>query len=164
MFIILGVSFNWESRKGLDVFLNLASMLDENYKIVLVGTDDEVDKLLPPRFLSIHQTTDQNELCEIYSVADVLVNPTREDNFPTVNIESLACGTPVVTFRTGGSAEIIDDNSGISVELDDIDGLVKAIKDICEGHRIHPEGCLTRSKCFDRNEKFLEYVDLYQAI
>lgn len=162
--LLLGVSFNWERRKGLDVFLNLGSVLDEKYKIVLVGTDDEVDKLLPPGFLSIHQTMDQRELSEIYSAADVLVNPTREDNFPTVNIESLACGTPVVTFRTGGSAEIIDNSSGISVEQDDIDGLVKAIQDICEGQAIHSEDCLARSKCFDRYEKFKEYVDLYQAI
>lgn len=164
IYMLLGISFNWERRKGLDVFLKLASLLDENYQIVLVGTDDEVDKLLPPHFLSRHQTTEQKELCEIYSAADVLVNPTREDNFPTVNIESLACGTPVVTFRTGGSAEIIDNSSGISVEQDDIDGLVRAIKDICEGHTIHSEGCLARSKSFDRYAKFKEYVDLYQAI
>ncbi len=123
MNIILGISFNWEKRKGLDVFIKLASLLNENYQIVLVGTDDDVDKLLPPHILSIHQTSNQKELCEIYSAADVLVNPTREDNFPTVNIESLACGTPVVTFRTGGSAEIIDNCSGVSVEQDDIDGV-----------------------------------------
>ena len=162
--IVLGIAFNWEKRKGLDVFIRLSSVLSDQYQIILVGTNDGVDELLPKSIISIHQTANQKELAEIYSAADVLVNPTREDNFPTVNIESLACGTPVVTFRTGGSAEIIDNSSGISVEQDDIDGLVKAIQDICEGQAIHSEDCLARSKCFDRYEKFKEYVDLYQAI
>ena len=162
--IVLGIAFNWEKRKGLDVFIRLSSVLSDQYQIILVGTNDGVDELLPKSIISIHQTANQKELAEIYSAANVLVNPTREDNFPTVNIESLACGTPVVTFRTGGSAEIIDNSSGISVEQDDIDGLVKAIQDICEGQAIHSEDCLARSKCFDRYEKFKEYVDLYQAI
>ncbi len=162
--IILGISFCWEKRKGLDVFIDLLPLLDGSYKIVLVGTNDEIDKLLPPQFISIHRTSNQKELCEIYSAADVFVNPTREDNFPTVNIEALACGTPVVTFRTGGSAEIIDDNSGISIEQDDLEGLVRAIRDVCEGNSISMKGCLARAKCFDRYDKFKEYVDLYHKM
>ena len=163
-FIVLGISFNWERRKGLDVFLDLSTKLDSKYQIVLVGTDNVVDKKLPDDVISIHQTANQKELAEIYSAADVLVNPTREDNFPTVNIESIACGTPVITFNTGGSAEIIDNNSGISIEQDDIDGLIVSIKEICESDTINSNDCIQRSKQFDRIDKFKEYVDLYQSL
>ena len=163
-YMILGISFNWERRKGLDVFLRLASELDDRYKIVLVGTNDEVDKMLPENIISIHHTADQRELSEIYSAADVVVNPTREDNFPTVNIESLACGTPVITFITGGSAEIIDNQSGIGIEQDNYEGLVTAITNVCEGRILKKDDCIKRSTFFDRYRKFQEYVDLYQAI
>lgn len=101
-YMVLGVSFDWGKRKGLDVFQHLAEDLDERYAIVLVGTDDKIDSFLPDRIISIHRTHSQKELAEIYSAADVFINPTREENFPTVNIEALACGTPVITFDTGG--------------------------------------------------------------
>lgn len=110
-YIVLGVAFGWGRRKGLDVFVELARRLDkEKYKVVLVGTDDNVDKLLPENIISIHRTQNQTELAKIYSAADVFANPTREENYPTVNMESVACGTPVVTFNTGGSPEILGRN------------------------------------------------------
>ena len=125
--IILGVSLGWNNKKGLDVFIELAKRLDSHYKIILVGTDNSTDALLPESVISIHRTSNRKELAEIYSAADVFVNPTREDTFPTVNVESLACGTPVITFRTGGSPEIIDESSGYVVETDDIDEMEKRI-------------------------------------
>lgn len=162
--LILGISFNWEKRKGLDVFLRLANDLDDSYRIVLVGTNDDVDKKLPARIISIHHTADQHELSQIYSAADVMVNPTREDNFPTVNIEALACGTPVITFITGGSAEIIDKYSGVGIRQDDYEGLIAAIKDVSEKNKLKSEDCVERSKCFDRHQKFQEYVKLYGTV
>ena len=90
-FLLLGVAFDWGSRKGLDVFAELARRLDkEKYKIVLVGTNDVVDKQLPKEIISIHRTQNQAELAEIYSAADLFVNPTREENYPTVNMEAIA--------------------------------------------------------------------------
>ena len=87
-YIVLGVAFGWGRRKGLDVFVELARRLDkEKYKVVLVGTDDNVDKLLPENIISIHRTQNQTELAEIYTAADVFANPTREENYPTVNME-----------------------------------------------------------------------------
>ena len=162
--MILGVAFNWDSRKGIDVFVQLSKLLARHYKIVLVGINENIEKDIPSSIIKIKRTENQVELAEIYTAADVFVNPTREENFPTVNIEALACGTPVVTFRTGGSAEIIDSHSGISVEQDDMEGLVKAIKEICERKSINTEKCLARSKCFDQNERFREYIDLYQNV
>ena len=161
--ILLGVSLGWAYRKGLDVFIDLNKRIDKSkYVIVIVGVDKDVK--LPKDIITIVRTSSKHELAEIYTAADVFINPTREENFPTVNIETLACGTPVVTFRTGGSAEIIDSHSGISVEQDDMDGLTEAIKDICEGECINTEACLTRARCFDQNERFKEYIDLYKNV
>lgn len=162
--IILGVSFGWDVKKGLDVFIQLANRLPEEYKIVLVGTDDETDKRLPASILSIHRTQNQQELAEIYSNADVFVNPTREENYPTVNMEAIACGTPVVTFRTGGSPETLDETCGAVVDCDDVDALEKEIIRICKYRSYNKEVCIKKAKEFDKNKRFKEYVELYERV
>lgn len=163
--IVLGVAFGWGKRKGLDVFIELAKRLDkEKYQIVLVGTDDNVDKQLPDNIISIHKTQNQRELAELYTVADVFANPTREENYPTVNMESIACGTPVITFKTGGSPEILDETCGSVVECDDIDAMQKEIIRICESKPYSVKVCLKKSKSFDKNEKFKEYIRLYEVL
>lgn len=163
-YIVLGVAFGWGERKGLDVFCELAKRLDkEKYTIVLVGTDDNVDKLMPKNIISIHRTANQTELAEIYTAADVFANPTREENYPTVNMESIACGTPVVTFKTGGSPECIDETCGAVVEKNDIDGMCNEIIRICETQPYSKDDCLKRAESFDKNEKFREYIKLYKA-
>ena len=160
--ILLGVAFGWGVRKGLDVFIELYNRLSaEKYQIVLVGTDKKTDKQLPKGIISIHRTQNQTELAEIYSAADLFVNPTREDNYPTVNMEAIACGTPVLTFRTGGSPECINEQSGSVVACDDIDSLEREIKRICETSPFNKEDCIESAKRFDENERFLEYVNLY---
>ena len=162
-YLILGVAFGWGKKKGLDIFIELAKRLDENkYKIMLVGTDEHIDKDLPDNIISIHRTQNQNELAEIYSAADLFVNPTREDTYPTVNMESLACGTPVLTFNTGGSPEIIDETCGMVVEKDDIDSMYNEIINICENNVFTKEMCLRKSRMFDKNEKYRNYIELYK--
>lgn len=163
-YIVLGVAFGWGERKGLDVFCELAKRLDgEKYKIILVGTNDNIDKLLPENIISIHRTANQTELAEIYTAADILVNPTREENYPTVNMESVACGTPVLTFNTGGSPEMLDETCGAVVEKNDIDGMYSEIIRICETQPYSKDDCLKRAESFDKNEKFKEYIKLYEA-
>jgi len=164
--VILGVSFGWGVKKGLDCFIKLASELDEKtFKIVLVGTDEKVEKQLPNNIISIRRTQDQKQLAEIYTSADVFLMPTREENFPTVNIEALACGTPIVTFETGGSPEVLDDITGTVVGVNDIEALKKAVKDICEKERCYDEKYIVAySKKFDMRNKFAEYMKLYSNI
>ena len=162
--IILGVSFEWGKRKGLDIFTELTKRLPGDYTLVLVGTDVKIDEQLPNGVLSIHRTHNQRELAEIYSAADVFVNPTREENYPTVNMEALACGTPVVTFHTGGSPEMLDETCGSVVDCDDIDALEKEIIRICEERPYSEEACLKKAKEFDKNERFKEYIELYERI
>lgn len=163
-FMVLGVAFGWGKRKGLDVFIELANRLDDKYKIVLVGTDDTVDQQLPDNVISIHRTQNQKELAKIYTAADVFVNPTREDNYPTVNMEAIACGTPVLTFRTGGSPECIDDTCGSVVDVDDVEALECQIKYICETQPFKKEDCIKLAKEFDMNDRLREYLVLYEKI
>ena len=162
--IILGVSFGWSNKKGLDVFIELSKRLPENYQIVLVGTDDATDRILPSNIVSIHRTHDQLELAEIYTAADLFLNPTREEVLGLVNIEANACGTPVLTFRTGGSPEGIDASSGTIVERDNIDALEREIIRICTEVPYSSENCVTRAMQFDMNDRFKEYVKLYEVI
>ena len=162
--IILGVAFGWGKRKGLDVFIDLAKRLDDTHQIVLVGTDDNVDQQLPSNIISIHRTPNQRELAEIYTAADLFVNPTREENYPTVNMESLACGTPVLTFRTGGSPEIIDETCGSVVDCDDAEALAREIVRICKEKPYTQEACVKKAQAFEQKERFKEYIELYARI
>lgn len=164
-FILLGVAFDWGRRKGLDVFIELSRRLDPSiFQIVLVGTNDDVDAELPSNILSIHRTNNQEELAAIYSTADLFINPTREDNYPTVDMESIACGTPVLSFRTGGSTEIIDQETGSVVECNDIDALESEVNRIYYSRPYDLDDCLKKAKTFDMRDKFTEYLDLYRKI
>ena len=107
-FMILGVASPWTERKGLGDFVRLAGELDsEKYAIVLVGLNEKQMKALPANVIGLRRTDSPQELAGIYTAADVFFNPTVEDNFPTVNLEAEACGTPVVTYDTGGCGETI---------------------------------------------------------
>ena len=158
-YIVLGVSFAWGYRKGLDCFVEMAEKLDERYQIVLVGTDDEIDKNLPQSIISIHRTQNQKELAEIYSAADVFAMPTREENYPTVNMEAIACGTPVVTFDTGGCAETVDTSTGIIVSVNEIDKLIEAI-DVISQEQINPEVYKKKVRNYSQDLKYMEYLEL----
>ena len=156
-FIILGVASIWEERKGLKDFIKLNEMLSENEKIVLVGLDDNQLATLPESIMGIKRTNSIEELAEIYSSADVFVNPTYEDNYPTTNLEAISCGTPVVTYITGGSPESVFEGNGFSVPQGDVKGIYDAIKKV--------DGCKTPTKdFFDASKRYKEYVDLYKEI
>lgn len=157
-FIILGVAFSWGIRKGLDRFEKLAKILDERFQIVLVGID--AGKVESDKILCISKTDNQGQLAEIYSAADVLLNPTREDNFPTVNIEALACGLPVLSYGAGGSAEAFDENSGMIVN----DECVLQTLNRLYTKPFDRKKCIARGREFAQEEKFKEYVDLYTEI
>lgn len=162
--VVLGVSFDWDERKGIDIFIELSKRLSDEYRIVLIGTNKEIDKKLPSKIISIHRTQNQHKLAEVYSAADVFVNPTREENYPTVNMEAIACGTPVITFNTGGSPEMIGVGCGIAVEKNDIDSLEKEIIRACEEQVYSKEACIDYAKGFDKNKRFKKYIELYRSI
>ena len=163
-YMLLGVAFGWGEQKGLDVFMDLAGRLPEKYKIVLVGTDEAVDKILPKNIISIRRTNSQRELAEIYSAADLFVNPTKEEVLGLVNIEALACGTPVITFNAGGSPETIDSSCGCVVDCGDMEILTEKCRLICENSIFNSAFCLRRVAEFDQEMCFRQYVVLYESM
>ena len=164
---VLGVSGVWNKDKGLYDFLKLRDLLDKDqFEIVLIGLTKEQLKDLPDGIIGIERTNSVSELAEYYSSADVFVNPTYADSFPTVNMEALACGTPVITYKTGGSPEIIDKNTGVVVKQGDLDGLVEAINSVSEKGKDHYKAaCRHRAqKLFDKDMCFKEYLNLYERL
>ena len=119
-FMILGVASPWSPRKGLDVFCRLVETLDSaRYATVLVGITPKQAKDLPEEVIWLERTESKEELAEIYSAADLFFNPTAEDNFPTVNLEAEACGTPVLTFDTGGCRETVKRPDSMVIKCED---------------------------------------------
>lgn len=162
--IILGVAYQWDNRKGIDVFLRLSEMISGDYVIVLVGKMAKEMKNLPTNVIHIKRTANQKELAEIYTAADVFANPTREDNFPTVNLESIACGTPVVTFNSGGSPECIDNTCGIVCEKEDLIQLYDYIVDVCENRRFKSENCVKRAMKYESSLMYKQYLEKYVEV
>ena len=166
--LVIGVSNVWSKDKGLHDFITLSR--NEDMLVVLVGLRREQrDELLTEKYCDCHlipicRTQNQQELAEIYSLADVFVNPTYADMFPTVNLEALACGTPVVTYRTGGSPEAVDEGTGMVVDVGDVEGLAQAIRHI-KAHPLSKNDCRARAEaCFDKNRCFERYVELYEKL
>jgi glycosyltransferase involved in cell wall biosynthesis len=164
--IILGVASKWTKRKGLKYFIDLANKLDDNKVIVLVGVSKFQKNKLPKNIIGIERTNDVKELIEIYSAADVFLNPTLEDNFPTTNLEALACGTPVITFNTGGSVESVNNNVGRIVEKGDINSIIKIVNNLYTGKLIFiPKICAEFAKNnFDKYERYNDYLNLYNSL
>lgn len=108
--ILLGVASVWEERKGLQDYLKLSQILSDKYKIVLVGLNKKQMRNLPDNVLGLPRTESVKQLAEIYTAADVFVNLSYEENYPTVNLEAQACGTLVVAYDVGGARETLDDS------------------------------------------------------
>lgn len=164
---ILGVANRWEERKGLHYFEQLVDRLPDHYTIELIGlnkvqTKQMKDKYPSGKLLPIDRTRNVELLASIYRTADAFVNPTLEDNFPTTNLEALACGTPVITFATGGSGESIDESCGVIVKQGDIDALTEAIIKVCEEKPFTSENCRKRSLRYDRQARYHDYLQLYE--
>ena len=164
--IVLGCSIFWEKRKGLIYFEQLVKLLPDNYQIVLVGNinDEQKQKLNTLGIICTGRTKTFDEMVAWYQTASVFCNPTMADNFPTVNIEALAAGTPVVTFNTGGSPEAIDENTGVVVRQGNIKMLRDAVVNVAEHKESYTyENCIRRSKFFSNKEYDL-YIELYETI
>ncbi|MDY5024539.1 MAG: glycosyltransferase [Candidatus Egerieousia sp.] len=167
-FRIIAVSNVWYRNKGEDDIYKLRQMLPlQEYEIFMVGLSSEQVRNLPDGITGIQRTQNVQELAQLYSIADVLINPTYEDNFPTVNIESLACGTPIITYRTGGSPEAVDELTGAVIEQGNLNGLCEKIKEFkrLKFKQVHTGDCRMRAmEKFDKNKCFEKYIDLYESI
>ncbi len=157
--LLLGVANPWRERKGLDDFITLAGELPDEYKIAMIGLKKKQLSMLPENVIAIERTDSVREMAMWYSAADIHVNLTREDTFPTTNIEALACGTPVVTYRAGGSPESLDETCGRVIEKGDLSGVKKALSELGKKNEEISLSCIERAKLYDRNNRFEEYFE-----
>lgn len=166
--IILGVANRWDRRKGMDSLLQLSKLLDSRFTVVLIGVSAGrqwyIHLKYGDRVQTIGKIADQKELASWYSRARVYVNPTLDDCFPTTNLEALACGTPVITFCTGGSPESITDTCGRVISGSGPEALRQAVLSVCDDPRITPDTCRQRAMAYDRQERFGEYMELYRQL
>lgn len=164
--ILLGVAALWHPEKGVADFLQLASMLHEDEVIVMIGVDEKLQKRLPHNVVGIKRTENIRQMAELYSAATAFVNPTWQDNYPTVNLEAIACGTPVVTYRTGGSVEAVTPETGFIVERGDVDGLLQAVRIIEQrGKASYIEPCRNYALAhFKKEDRYADYIRLYNKL
>lgn len=163
--IVLALALTLSRAKGWEDLLQLADILPDHFQLVLVGVPEKARKLAGNKIICLPRTADQRELAALYSAADVFVNPTHEDNFPTVNLEALACGTPVVTYATGGSPEAIDSSTGASVLTGDISSLCREAAAWAERKRQCTDDCRRRAVTqYDCSVFSEHYLSLYQKL
>lgn len=159
--VLLGVANVWGTRKGLDWFIRLAGLLDERYKIVLVGIDDKTD--LPDNIIKISRTQNIRQLAELYTMADLYINPSMEETMGMTTVEALACGTPVLAFRATAVPEAIDASCGFVVEKGDGETFERVIT---SGAflKLDPQACIRKAAGYDRKKIYPIYTELYRKI
>ncbi len=162
--VVLCVASTWSRAKGVHFLCEVADKLADTATLVVVGAlaDDAVKT--HPNIVHIEQTNSIDELCMWYTAADAYLNLTLQETLGLTNVEALACGTPVVTFASGGCTECVDDTCGIAVKRDDVDAAVKAVKDIVKTYPFTREACLKKANEFDKNKLYTKYLDVYREL
>lgn len=158
--IVLGVASVWTEKKGIKDFYKLNEIIGDDYKIVLVGLNSAQLAELPEGIIGIKRTNSARELAEIYTAADVFVNTSREETMGLTTVEALACGTPAVVCNATAVPEVVTEKSGIVIEPDNIDMLLKAVK----GISFSKEDCMERAAEFELSKQYRKYYDLYMDI
>lgn len=163
-FIILGVASVWDKNKGFFDFIELSKKLKEDEVLVMIGLDTKQLQGLPSNILGIERTQNIDELAQWYSSADAFINLTYADTFPTTNLEALACGTPVLTYKTGGSTESVDERTGFVVNQGDIDNTLKKLRTIKgKGKETYSKHCSDKAVLkYQKDKQFYEYIKIYK--
>lgn len=163
-FVILGMANKWLAFENKKTYEFIIDNLKENYTLVLLGCNKEC--VSQQQVINIPFVSDRVRLAEIYSMADVFVNVTKVDSLPTVNIEAIACGTPVITYNSGGSAEIIDSSVGHVVEYGNMKKLLNAIYDIEEKGKKHfTTNCRRKAALnYDKTFCYKKYIEIYMQL
>ena len=161
----LAVASIWLPEKGLQDLEKLSSVLDADERLVVVGKRPSRHRF-PRNVVCLERTADAAALAVLYTEAVALVNPTWQDNYPTVNMEAIACGTPVVSYRTGGSPESITPQTGRVVEQGDVEGLAEALHAIRKQGKTHyTEACRSYALAhFRAQDRFNDYIQLYESL
>lgn len=153
--VLVGVATSWDENKGFSDYLRLAGILDDCYQIVLIGITEKQKEHLPDNILGISRTNSVKELAQIYSAADYVLNLSKTENYPTVNLEAICCGTPVITYDVGGSKESVVPTGGIVVERGNIGAIADAVNS-------HEAACHVNILDFDKEKTTNQYIQLIQ--
>lgn len=163
--IVLAVASNWDKRKGFSDVVEVSRRLTEDYQVVMVGvTETQKQQLSNENIIAVTRTENQKQLAELYSSAHVFINTTYEDNYPTVNIEALCCGCPIITYATGGSVETVDDTNGIVVPKGNMDLLIKAIYDIGSKEFDRQAMSISAKETYSEGGMVKKYIELYEEM
>jgi glycosyltransferase involved in cell wall biosynthesis len=165
--VILGVATLWHEEKGVRDFVQLAGMLREDEHLILVGRMSEEQRAaFPANVQLVARTENVAKLAALYAGATAFVNPTWQDNYPTVNLEAIACGTPVVTYRTGGSVEAVTEGTGFVVEQGDVAGLLARVRELAaQDRQAVAARCRARAlEQFSKQERYQDYIRLYEDL
>jgi len=165
-FVILGVASQWNEHKGFLDFIELSKYLPANCQIVMVGLTKEQISRLPNSILGVPRISDIHVLRSFYCMADLFLNLSYQESLPTVNIEALACGIPVIAYDAGGTRETLPCDSSLIVKIGDLGAVVKAIvfmmqRDKNESSR---EGRLFVEENFDKGKQYLKYIEVYNRL
>lgn len=161
-FIIMGMANKWLDEKNCGLVRKIISVLQPDDLVVLIGTEEKDLTFDTDRIIAIPYVENRQELADLYDSADVFVNLTLADTFPTVNMEAICCGTPVITHDVGGCRETIDEHTGILVSIGDTDNLIKAIQTV-------KDGCYCKcaeigAKKFSKSKNYEKYMEMYYEI
>ena len=155
--MVLGAANVWDKYKGLNDFIELAGKLDDSCKLVLVGLTEEQIAALPKNIIGLPRTKNIDELVQIYSAADVFVNPSVQETMGLSTAEALACGTPVITYNKTAVPEVPDDTCGIVIEPG-VDNIISAL----EKADFSADACIKRASQFEKHQQYLKYIDVYK--
>ena len=165
--VILALASIWLKEKGFDDLVRMSSMLRPDELLVMVGKmTPEQKAALPESVLRIDRTDNVQQLAALYSTAVALVNPTWQDNYPTVNLEAIACGTPVVTYRTGGSVESVTPGTGFVVEQGDVEAMLECVRKVeTLGKEAFSGNCRDYAlQHFRKQDRYADYLSLYDSL
>ncbi len=160
-FVIMGMADKWcleENREAVERILEN----NKRCKIVIVGCNKAQKELFKAykNVLTVGYIQDRKELSDVYAASDVFVNLTHADTLPTVNMESICCGTPVITYNCCGSPELVDENSGYVVDENDVTAIIEKIEEI---EKKPPQiNMAAVQQKFDKNTCYNKYLEAYK--
>lgn len=160
-FSVIAVSSYWTKEKGKEELKKIIPLIDDDIKITVVGDLKDKDPVFN-RCNLIKRTTNYYELFEEYGKAHILINPTLQEVFGLVNVEAQSCGTAVVTYKTGGSVETINEKTGVVVEKGDYRKMAKVINELKTNYLFNNKDLILNAKKFSKENMLKNYLDLYK--
>lgn len=164
--LLVAAATTWSERKGLRDYIQLAGMLPDDIRLMLIGLNDVQMKGLPSNIIGLKRTQNIEEMVSLYSAADIVLNLSYEETFGLTTVEGFACGTPGIVYNATASPELITPETGIIVKTGDIEGVAKAINDILlKGKAHYAMACRQRAVHeFNKEDRFNDYIKLYEEL